>query len=586
MADERKRDFSVFVNSVNKIIAGIKPVATEWYKDDLSATEVCDGIIRDSFRKFVEPDPLLEEGRKQTAIDRYFSDNCRIGSHELRIDSELADFVRKFIHRAIGRDRLLDRDAWFGPGESFYSAYGQTSAFSKLARSVQYTVTADAVKHIGAVLLRNAQFIGYLSDDAISRGVINPCEDEETWATHLIDSFRSKITLVHGNRISSVPKNAQVDRDIGVEPLLNMMYQKQIGALLRRANYRMNNCLSTGQLRHQKLIKKPLCTIDLKSASNSNSMVAVELLFPRWLVDHIHDSRAAYSKHSEGRWYKNHIVSSMGNGFTFELMSLLLLAVCRFFDPHASVYGDDIIVDPTVSNLVVRSLTGLGYIVNEQKSFFNGDVRESCGAFYVGKTRVPRYDIKYCENIVDCIVVRNKIFRLYQYCKEPQYGVTRDLVSRLRKLNRQLTALLKKAGIPFGRYFDWSYDLEDAQRDQMLAVYLECRHEIERNAHPNPKIEAFRENLREKLHKPIFAVASWQFKPSKKTIRDVKTREGHIAIWCSLKGSGIPDISRRGAGRIQKCIVFYSNDGIVEIQSNSRFIPRKRKARNASRVKS
>ena len=84
------------------------------------------------------------------------------------------------------------------------------------------------------------------------------------------------------------------------------------------------------------------------------------------------------------------MVSSMGNGFTFELMSLILLGVTRFYSANSSVFGDDIIVPLDVAPEVVEAITGLGFLVNKRKSFFDGITRESCGAFMVADVEVTR----------------------------------------------------------------------------------------------------------------------------------------------------------------------------------------------------
>jgi len=76
--------------------------------------------------------------------------------------------------------------------------------------------------------------------------------------------------------------------------------------------------------------------------------------------------------------------SSMGNGYTFELESLIFLAVCRSIVPreewHAvSVFGDDLIVPQEYASSVIDCLELLGFKTNKQKSFLAGSFFESCG---------------------------------------------------------------------------------------------------------------------------------------------------------------------------------------------------------------
>lgn len=258
----------------------------------------------------------------------------------------------------------------------------------------------------------------------------------------------------------------------------------------------------------------------------------------------------------------------MGNGFTFELMSLFLLAVCRFFDPHASVYGDDIVCTLESYDEVVQALNGFGYIVNDRKSFNDGVTRESCGAFFVEDSRVARYDVKYCENIVDCIVMRNKIFRLG--CFSSGANLSTSLIRSLRKLNRKLTSVLIAAGVPQGPVMDGvdysNVDFVDYPLvDQLLAVYLET-HDVGGWYVPTTHREKDQNSTcSANLQKVCWTVTTWSFFPKRRLLKHVPTREGHIAIMCSLMGSGAPDIGVRGAGSIVKTIVTLSASGIEQV---------------------
>ena len=303
--------------------------------------------------------------------------------------------------------RLRDEDAWFGPGQSYFSTRESTTAYSKLVSSMHYSVTLGALPHMAKLLERSILFQEYFK-----HGLERYADDINSYRSAYLDRLE-RFKRVAGNRVTTVPKNANEDRSIGVEPLLNMMYQKQIGALVRRACARKGNCLDTGQDRHRELIKRRVATIDLKSASNSLSWLLVQSVCPEWLVRHISAARVRFSRDQHNNWHTVHMVSSMGNGFTFELMSLILLGVTRFYNANTSVFGDDIIVPLDVAPEVVEAITGLGFLVNTRKSFFDGVTRESCGAFMVACVEVTRYDIEYAEDISDAVILRNKVYRLY-----------------------------------------------------------------------------------------------------------------------------------------------------------------------------
>jgi len=77
--------------------------------------------------------------------------------------------------------------------------------------------------------------------------------------------------------------------------------------------------------------------------------------------------------------------SSMGNGFTFPLETLIfwgLAASCCENNSDASVYGDDIVIPTDKYDLLVEVLQVCGFEVNVGKSYNTGLFRESCGKDY------------------------------------------------------------------------------------------------------------------------------------------------------------------------------------------------------------
>jgi len=100
----------------------------------------------------------------------------------------------------------------------------------------------------------------------------------------------------------------------------------------------------------------------------------------------------------------------MGNGFTFDLMTLVLTALTRSFDPTSTVFGDDIICQNSVADDVVRNLQVAGFVVNSNKTNINSSYRESCGAHYIdGYGYVTSFDIKWVKSVQELIVTLNKV---------------------------------------------------------------------------------------------------------------------------------------------------------------------------------
>lgn len=207
---------------------------------------------------------------------------------------------------------------------------------------------------------------------------------------------------VEGSKLAFVPKTAKTDRAICVEPLLNSVVQLGIGRVMR-GRLKRAGCNLNDQSRNQELarigsITDELATIDLSSASDTISyMVVLELLPEPWfnLLESCRCPRFTYA----GRTFSFEKFSSMGNGATFELESLIFLALSRaccdilkISSKDVSVYGDDIIIPRGAASLLQKVLDFCGFKVNESKSFYDGPFRESCGKdWFLGKQVRPLF---------------------------------------------------------------------------------------------------------------------------------------------------------------------------------------------------
>ncbi len=206
--------------------------------------------------------------------------------------------------------------------------------------------------------------------------------------------------IVSGSKVTTVPKDARCDRIIAIEPLLNMFYQKGIGGLMRSRLMR-NGCNLNDQTINQALAREGsignhLATVDLSSASDSVSRGLVEFLLPPDWLQFLNATRSNYTT-AFGEIMFLQKYSSMGNGYTFELESLIFLALCRAVAGNSkesvvSVYGDDIIVDSNMVPEVINLLQVCGFTTNVEKTFTDGPFRESCGKHYfLGHDVTPLY---------------------------------------------------------------------------------------------------------------------------------------------------------------------------------------------------
>jgi len=234
-----------------------------------------------------------------------------------------------------------------------------------------------------------------------------------------------KFQPVIGSKIVTVPKNSKTDRTIAVEPGINLWYQLGIGNTIRnrllKVGIDLRNQGRNQSLAYSSSISGELATVDFSAASDSISIATVEaLLPPRWFLL-MNCCRSMYG-HLEGQTapLKFEKFSSMGNGFTFQLESLIFyaIAVCvveylQLDTSNVSVYGDDVIIPVSAFKLYREICEIYGFRVNVQKSFFSGVFRESCGSHYfMGIDCKPYYLREVVKGECDLYLAANSIRRI------------------------------------------------------------------------------------------------------------------------------------------------------------------------------
>lgn len=202
-------------------------------------------------------------------------------------------------------------------------------------------------------------------------------------------------------RLGFAPKNAKTYRTVILGPLLNGVVQGGYGRYIARRLLRVGIDLSdqtiNKRLAREGSLTGELATLDLSSASDLIATELVAHLLPlEWYLalnscrtTHVIDgtSRVTLEKYS-----------SMGDGFTFPLQSLIFWALstaCQetFADARkVSVYGDDIIVPAQSVPRVIEVFQYCGFEINTLKSYWEGPFRESCGGdYYRGVNIRPIY---------------------------------------------------------------------------------------------------------------------------------------------------------------------------------------------------
>jgi hypothetical protein len=174
--------------------------------------------------------------------------------------------------------------------------------------------------------------------------------------------------------------------------MLNGMVQLAIGDhisnCLGRSGIDLRDQTLNQRLAREGSITGALATLDLSSASDS---ISTELVFDLLPIDWailLSNYRTGSLEYPDGSHQKLAKFSSMGNGFTFALESLIFYALCwacqeteedRFF---VNVYGDDLIVPTASVELLEKVLHATGFVLNRSKSYSSGPFRESCGRDY------------------------------------------------------------------------------------------------------------------------------------------------------------------------------------------------------------
>lgn len=244
------------------------------------------------------------------------------------------------------------------------------------------------------------------STPTITSGAIGllPFWHETMWSKTLVCKrpHRSNPRTVRGNIFFTVPKDGTKFRGCCKEASLNVAFQLDVGRVMKTRLKRIGIDLRQGQAYHRELARVSskydhLATIDMSNASDTLCRVLPRLLLPGDWWELLNSLRATHTSIKldgmKNSWVRLEKFSSMGNGFTFELETLIFAALARTVvadrggDPSVvKCYGDDLIVPSGYYSDVVAGLRFFGFEPNMKKTFGEGPFRESCGGdFWEGK---------------------------------------------------------------------------------------------------------------------------------------------------------------------------------------------------------
>lgn len=251
---------------------------------------------------------------------------------------------------------------------------------------------------------------------------VRELRDSPSWGAAVLDAD-APVSVLHldwaitkGNVMLTVPKSAKTDRVICYEPHMNIRLQLDVGRFIRtRLRFAGVNLddQSVNQ-RRAKLGSRTghLCTIDLRAASDTVALELVWELLPIDWVCLLDDLRSKYTTWPDGSIRRNEKFSSMGNGFTFELESLIFYAVCSAVTEDVTVYGDDVILPTVAFSKAKAALEMCGFEVNSSKSYATSYFRESCGEnAFNGVPCTPVYLRRLPRRLEDVVLLHNQVRR-------------------------------------------------------------------------------------------------------------------------------------------------------------------------------
>jgi hypothetical protein len=383
------------------------------------------------FGKVASLDPLKK------AEERFFEAEklCRITNRRLRYYKRFPYRLKNRwngLHSILHTARLLIRDTLgpldlneihdhmrHGPGGAIGVTGDKTTAYYKYAAS-QYTCSTRALPYAEAAIMADPLWRRFVVTGKLIGDAIPPADLSSR------EAIKARLKVTDYNKVTFVEKTAQTHRAIAIEPLMNIYLQLGVGDLItKKLRYLGTNLLSQARNRSLAFLGSSTwltnfdgpATLDLSMASDTLSQELVKELLPEdWydLLDSIRSKDGIYLG-SRTRWAK---FSSMGNGFTFQLESMifkaLIVSVAKHYQytvSNFSVYGDDIIVPKGLALRVIDVLAFCGFRINIDKSFIFGPFRESCGAdFFEGTPVRPFYLKRQIKNAKDLLFVHNSFY--------------------------------------------------------------------------------------------------------------------------------------------------------------------------------
>lgn len=353
---------------------------------------------------------------KQAALDSFFQSeldcsatNARITSYlegtvvppDVRVNQVIGD-AQHLILKILGKAPAVEQlKARFGPGSTSQCNGDRVTLADKLVAYPE--VTRDSLPFVKVV--QSSLIWLSLLKRTHPRSIVHRFVTDD-FGNRVLASCKVAPKIVRGNRLALVPKTASTHRVICIEPTLTGSIQLCVGSLLSERLEKIGIPKFCAQDVHARLAQQAsrtgeLVTVDLKAASDTISYQLVKLLLPSDWFDLLASLRCEETL-VDDRWITNEKFSSMGNGFTFELETIIFYALTRAvsnlvdgpYQALVSCFGDDIICSRDSYDLLQKVFSFCGFTVNPTKTFVNCGFNESCGHDFFQGHRVRPYFLK------------------------------------------------------------------------------------------------------------------------------------------------------------------------------------------------
>ena len=392
-----------------------------------------DVLLKTLFKKWESNSEAAESRALLTFLEaNYLSERWTLPS-EFGFNGALSEFwgnlkweLDKFLHPGgiplITSYNDLWENGYTGPGASIGAA--GTSRYAKLGCS-RLTATSEDLY---------MSYLRHVSSNPLA------ADAECIRADHY-----GALSVVDKSNVSFAPKNAETARLICTEPSLNMYAQLGLKVILDQRMKETWGVDMEDQPEINRLLAKlgsrdgGFGTLDLSSASDRISVALCREVLPEWFYNLLMDLRCPTADVKDyGLCVDLGMISTMGNGFTFPLMTIILscsiraayktlgipiedirrvtdrrevLLNCSYNEynihPNWAVFGDDIVVRTEAYDYVVAALALMGLSVNTSKSFNQGPFRESCGHDYRHGLNVRGVYLKRLTSLQDLAIAVN-----------------------------------------------------------------------------------------------------------------------------------------------------------------------------------